>query len=136
MGEQPGKDFGVGGDKSTNGAITACQILRRDDGNHRAVVTLDEQNFGVIVGEECALDNLGDERPEFERLVGRLMVEHQVDARYFVCLANKEKAAQELLGNGKRSLPYLSDTDLLKHPLQYVSNLHRVREISLIRLFA
>ncbi len=70
------------------------------------------KNLAVVVGKICALNNLGDERPKFERLVGGLMVEHKVDARHFICTADKEKSAQKFLGNGERSLPNLGDSDL------------------------
>ena len=44
----------------------------------------------MIVGEISSLDNLGDERPKFERLVCRLMVENEVNPADLICLADKE----------------------------------------------
>ena len=53
----------------------------------------------MIVSKIGALDNLGYESPQFERLVGRLVVEDEVYAAYLVALADEEQAPQKLLGD-------------------------------------
>ena len=66
----------------------------------------------MIICKIGSLNNLGDERPKFERLVRGLMVENKVYAAYFICLTNKELAAQKFLGDRERSLPNLCHADL------------------------
>ena len=87
----------------------------------------------MIVCKVCAFDNLCDERPKFERLVRRLVVENKVDTRNFLILADKEQTAEKFFGNGKRSLPYFRDADLRENPLENVGNPNSVRKIRLIR---
>ncbi len=74
-------------------AISASEVLGCNDQDGRAVLSLDEKYFAVIINKICPLCNLSDESPKFERLVGRLVDEHKVDARHFICLADKEQAA-------------------------------------------
>ncbi len=109
---EPVEDNRVGGDKGRLVAVAASEVLGGNDRNGISIFGAYQQNLAVIVSEICSLDNLGDERPKFERLVGRLVVEHKVDARHFICFADKEQAAQKLLGNGERSLPDLCNSDL------------------------
>ncbi len=93
-------------------AVAASEVLR---GYYRygfSGLGANQQNLAVIIGKICTFYNLGDERPKFERFVGGLMVEHKVDARHFICTADKEKSAQKFLGNGERSLPNLGGADL------------------------
>ena len=44
----------------------------------------------MIVGKIRALDNLSDKRPKFQRLVGRLVVEHKVNPAYALILCDEE----------------------------------------------
>ena len=87
----------------------------------------------MIICEVGAFDNLGDERPKFQRLVRSLMVENKVDTRNFLILADKEQAAEKFFGNGKRSLPYFRYADLRENPIENVGNLNSVRKIRLKR---
>ena len=116
----------VGGDKRRLGTVAASEVLGGYDRNGCTVLSLYEKYLAVVVGKICALDNLGDERPEFERLVGRLMVEHKIYAADLVCLANETESAQKLLGNGERSLPYLGVADLSQNPFENVGNRHGI----------
>ncbi len=93
-------------------AVAASEVLRGYYRHGFSGLGAHQQNLAVVVGKICALYNLGDERPKFERFVGGLMVEHKVDARHFICTADKEKSAQKFLGDRKRGLPYLCGADL------------------------
>ena len=88
MSVERGKDIRVGADESTLGTIASREVLRSDDGDRLAGLRLYQQNLAVIVCKVCAFDNLCDERPKFERLVRRLMVENKVDTRNFLVLAD------------------------------------------------
>lgn len=68
------------GDKSGLVAVAASEVLGGYDRNGCTVLSLYEKYLAVVVGKIRALYNLGDERPKFERLVGRLMVEHKIYA--------------------------------------------------------
>ena len=102
----------VGGYERRLGAVAASEVLGGYDRNRVAVLRLHQQYLAVIVGKIRPLNNLGDERPKFERLVRRLVVENKVDARNFLILADKEQAAEKFFGNGKRSLPNFRHADL------------------------
>ena len=70
-----------------------------DDRHTISGLGLNQQYLAVIVSKIGALDNLSDESPKFERLVGRLVVEDEVYAADFVALADEEQAPQKLLGD-------------------------------------
>ena len=114
-------------------AVAASEVLRGDNRNCIAPFRLYQQNLAVVVSKIGALNNLGDERPEFERLVGSLVVENEVDARHALVFGNKEQAAQKLLGNGERSLPDFCDANLSKNPFENVGHLDGITQIRLIR---
>lgn len=99
-------------DKCRLVAVAASEVLRSYDRHGFSGIGVYQQNLAVVVGKICALYNLGDERPKFERLVGGLMVEHKIDARHFICTADKEKSAQKFFGDRKRCLPNLCGADL------------------------
>ena len=82
LGVEPVEDCRVGGDKGGLVAVAASEVLRSNDADRIAFFGTNQQNLAVIVGKICPLNNLGDERPQFERLVGRLMVEYEIDARH------------------------------------------------------
>lgn len=134
MREKPGEYVGVCGDKRALGAVAASEVLGGNDRNRVATLRLHQQNLAVVISEVCALYNLGDERPQFERLVGGLVVENKVNATDLISLADEEKAAQKFLGYGERGLPHLGIADLLQNPFEDVGHLNRVAQISLIRL--
>ena len=69
-----------GGDTRRLVAVAASQVLRGYDRNSISSLGLHQQNLAVIVSKIGALDNLGDECPKLERLVGSLVVEHKVYA--------------------------------------------------------
>jgi len=73
LGEQPGKDFRVGADESRLGTIASRKVLGSYDRHTISGLRPNQQYLAVIVSKIGALDNLGDERPKFERLVGRLV---------------------------------------------------------------
>ena len=79
-----------GGDESGLVAVAASEVLRCDDTYRVAALGLNQQNLAVIVSKIGALDNLGDERPKFERLVGSLVVEHKINPAHALILCNKE----------------------------------------------
>ena len=57
----------VGGDEHRLGAVAASEVLGGYDRNRVAVLRLHQQYLAVIVGKIRPLNNLGDERPKFER---------------------------------------------------------------------
>ena len=87
---EPVEDCFIGGDKRRLVAVATGQVLRGYDRNCISGFGFHQQNFAVVVSKICALDNLGDERPKFERLVGSLVVEHKVNPAYALILCNKE----------------------------------------------
>ena len=80
----------VGGDERRLGAVAASEVLGGYYRNRVVSFGLYQQYLAVIVGKIGPLNNLGDERPKFERLVGSLVVENEVDARDFLSLADEE----------------------------------------------
>lgn len=79
-----------GRDESGLVAVTASEVLRGDDADRVAALGFHQQNLAVIVSKICPLNNLGDERPKFERLVGSLVVEHKVNPAHALILCDKE----------------------------------------------
>ena len=80
-------------------AVAASQVLRGNDGDGVTGFGFYQQYLAVIVSKIGSLNNLGDERPEFERLVRGLMVKNKVDATDFLILSDEEKASQKFLGD-------------------------------------
>jgi hypothetical protein len=70
----------VGADESRLGTVASGKVLRGNNGNLGVVLALNQKDFRVVVSQISALNNLDDEAPKFERLVGRLMVEHKINA--------------------------------------------------------
>lgn len=68
------------GDKSRLVAVAASEVLGGYDRNGCTIISLYEKYLAVVVGKIRALNNLSDERPQFERLVGSLVVEHKIYA--------------------------------------------------------
>ena len=87
---EPVEDCFIGGDKSRLVAVATGKVLRSNDADRIAALGLHQQNLAVVVGKIGALDNLCDERPQFERLVGCLMVEYKVNTRDLFILSNEE----------------------------------------------
>lgn len=87
---EPVEDYRVGGDKGGLVAVAASEVLRSNDADRIAFFGAYQQNLAVIIGKICPLNNLGDERPQFERLVGSLVVEYQIDARHALILCDEE----------------------------------------------
>lgn len=79
-----------GRDESGLVAVAASEVLRGDDADRVAALGFYQQNLAVIVSKIGALNNLGDERPKFESLVCRLVVEHKVNPAHALILCNKE----------------------------------------------
>ena len=84
------EDCFIGGDKRRFVAVATGQVLWGDDRNSISGFGTHQQNFAVIVGKIRALDNLSDKRPKFQRLVGRLVVEHKVNPAYALILCDEE----------------------------------------------
>ena len=63
--------------------------------------------------EKCSVDNLNDEAPELDGLVGGLVVEHEVEAANRAFLFEEEKSAQKFFGYGEGGLPYLGGAGLI-----------------------
>ena len=78
------------GDKGRLVAVAASQVLRSNDADRIAFFGAYQQYLAVIVGKICPLNNLGDKRPQFERFVGRFMVEYEIDARHALILCDEE----------------------------------------------
>ena len=79
-----------GRDESGLVAVAASEVLRGDNADRVAALGFHQQNLAVVVSKISALDNLGDERPKFERLVGGLVVENKVNTRDLFILSNEE----------------------------------------------
>ena len=127
------KNFRRSRDESGLMAVASCEVLRSNDADRLAAFRLYQQNLAVIVGKIGSLDNLGYERPKFERFVGCLMVENKVYAADLFILCDEVKAPQKFLGNGERRLPYFRCSDLRQNPIENVGHLHGIREIRLER---
>ena len=106
------EDSLIRGNKGRLVAVASREVLRGDDTDLFTRLGLYEKNFGVVVGKIGALHRLRDERPEFESLVCRLVVEDEIEGRDVAGLFNEEKAAQKLLRNGEGGLPNLGLADL------------------------
>ena len=91
------KNLRRGWDKRRLVAVAASQVLWGNDRNSISGLGFHQQNLAMIVGKISALNNLGDERPEFECLVGRLVVEHKVYAWHFFILSDKKRVGAEIL---------------------------------------
>lgn len=113
-------------------AVASGEILRGDDTDDFTTFRFYQQDFGVIVSKKSALHRLSDERPKFESLVRRLMVENKIELLDVAGLLDEEETAEKLLGDGERSLPNLRFADLRENPLQNVRHLKSVREIRLV----
>ena len=94
-----GEDVGVGCDHGTLRAVASCEVLRGDDADHFAALATHQQNLAVVVGKIGGGDNLRDKRPEFERLVGGLVVEHEVKASDEPGLLDEVQSTNEFLGD-------------------------------------
>ena len=90
----------------------------------------------MVVGKVGGVDDLGNERPQLERLVGGLMVEHQVETGDETRLLDEEQSADELLADGEGRLPHLGLAELLQRPVENVGHLQGVGEISLVRFIS
>ena len=87
------EDVGSGGNEGRLMAVASGEVLRGDDADHFPTFRLYEKDFGVVVGEVSALHRLGDERPEFEGLVGGLVVEDEIEGFYVSRLLDKEESS-------------------------------------------
>lgn len=84
---------------SDNGAlmtISPGEILRGDD-SHPVSACLQQDQFGVIIGEETAVDCLHDKGPEAQRLVGGFMIEQQLNVFDLSCTTHVVEPPDELL---------------------------------------
>ena len=94
-----GEDVGVGSDHGTLRAVASRKVLRSDDAHHFAALAAHQQHLAVVVGKVGGGDNLRDERPQFERLVGGLVVEHEVEPSDEAGLLDEVQSTDELLGD-------------------------------------
>ena len=117
-------------------AVASCQILASDYRNGLARFRFYEQNLRVVVSEESALYDLGDEHPQFQRLVRGFVVQDKIELADFARLLDEEKPAQELLRYGEGGLPYFGGAYLHQSPLEDVGHLHGSREVRLCLYFA
>ena len=123
---EPVEDGFIGGDKRRFVAVATGQVLRSNDADRIASLGLHQQNLAVVVGKIGALDNLGNERPKFERLVGCLVVKNKVNPAHALFLCDEKESAKKFLRNGERSLPYFGNADLTQNPFENVGNLHGI----------
>ena len=93
------EDDEVGCDKCTFASVASRQVLRGDDRNDLALLASHQQHLAVVVGKVGGVDDLGDERPQFERLVGGLVVEYQVETGNEAGLLDEEQSADEFFAN-------------------------------------
>ena len=135
LGVEGGENVGIGGDESGLMAVASGEVLRGNNTDDFTRLGLDEEDFGVVVSEIGALHRLCDESPKFEGLVGGFVVEDEVEGGDVARFLNEEESAQELLGDGERSLPNLSFADLSQNPLQNVRHLKSVGEVGLVGTF-
>ena len=84
-------------DESRLVAVASREVLRGNDSDSVATVGLHKQYLRVIVRKVGTLNDLRDERPQFERLVSCLVVKHQVEARHIPRTLDEEEPAKELL---------------------------------------
>ena len=94
-----GEDVGVGRDDSRLRAVASREVLRGNNAHDFAALAAHQQHHAVVVGKVGGGDNLRDERPEFERLVGGLVVEHEVEPSDEAGLLDEVETANELLGD-------------------------------------
>ena len=87
------EDVGSGGDEGGLMAVASGKVLRGDDADHFPTFRLYEKDFGVVVGEVSALHRLSDERPEFEGLVGGLVVEDEIEGGDVAGFLDKEESS-------------------------------------------
>lgn len=113
--------------------LPRVRFLGGNDRNGISPLGFHEQNLAVVVGEICAADYLRYEHPQFDRLVRGLMVKNEIEAADEPGFLNEEKSAQKLLGYGERCLPYLRNSNLVQYPLNNVSDLYGIAQISLKR---
>ena len=112
-GVEIGENLRRGRYKRALGAVATGEVLRGNDGDGVATVGAHQQDFGMVVGEKCSVDNLNDEAPELDGLVGGLVVEHEVEAANRAFLFEEEKSAQKFFGYGEGGLPYLGGAGLI-----------------------
>ena len=93
LGVEGGEDFLVGGDEGRLMAVASREVLRGNDTDDFPRLGLDEEDFGVVVGEVGALHRLGDESPEFESLVGGFVVENEVEGGDVARLFDEEESS-------------------------------------------
>ena len=127
------KNLRRGGDKRRLVAVATGKVLRSNDADRIAMLGFYQQYLAVIVSKIGALNNLGDERPEFERLVGCLVVENKVNPAHTLILCDEKESAKKFLRYGERSLPDLGDADLPQNPFENVGHLDGITQIRLKR---
>lgn len=93
LGMEGGEDVTVGGDEGGLMAVASGEVLRGNDTDDFPRLGLDEEDFGVVVGEIGALHRLGDESPEFEGLVGGFVVEDEVEGGDVARLLDEEESS-------------------------------------------
>ena len=125
------KHVRVGRNHGSLHSVASGEVLRGDDGDLVACVGLDEDHLGVIVRKVGMLNDLGEEGPKFERFLGCLEIENQVDCIDASTLLDEVETTEELLGYGEGGLPNRRFADLLQYPLKHVSHLQHIREIAL-----
>ena len=76
-------------------AVAASEVLRGNDRDSISGFGFYQQYLAMIVSKIGALDNLGNKRPQFERLVGSLVVEYKIYSRHFFILGNEKEAAKK-----------------------------------------
>lgn len=111
--------------------VTTSKVLRRDDGDRLARVGSNQDNLTVVVGEIGMLNHPSEERPETKRFLCCLEIQNEVDAIYPSGLFYEIEATQKLLGNGEGGLPNGGTPYLLQYPLDDISHLQSIREITL-----
>lgn len=131
------EDLRGGSDDGALMAVATGEVLTGDDsdaGDLSACTALEQDKFGMVIGEEAMVDSLHDEGPEAQRLVGSLVIEQQLYVLDLAAAPDMLEPPDELLGYREGCLP---DGDLARHlseaPLHYISDLQLVAEVRLQR---
>ena len=122
---EPAEDCFVGGDKRRFVAVATGQVLWGNDRNSISGFGFYQQNLTVIVSKIGALDNLGNERPKFEGLVGSLVVEYKIDATDFFILGDKKQWFGKIWGCSVLAKPLTEPTDDLFSELFWDAEIFR-----------
>ena len=136
---QRAEDLRIGSDDGALMSIASRQVLTGDDGDlcHLSGgTTLQQDQLGVIIGEETAVDGLNNEGPQTERLVRGFVIKEQLNTLDLPGTAHVVESPDEFLRDGERGL---TDGCLSGHlgetPLHHIRHLQLITQVGLYRTF-